>query len=83
MIKKILTSFLYLIGAKQENAIRQAEKEKTLLIEELSSQNSRLTEQIQEAHNTEMKLMSQIQQLKDQYTYRNTSLQVILLIIHS
>ncbi|XP_075160401.1 bicaudal D-related protein homolog isoform X2 [Haematobia irritans] len=59
----------------QENAIRQAEKEKTLLIEELSSQNARLTEQIQEAHNTEMKLMAQIQELKDQYSYRNTSLQ--------
>ncbi|KAM7357604.1 bicaudal D-related protein homolog isoform 3-T3 [Cochliomyia hominivorax] len=59
----------------QENAIRQAEKEKTLLIEELTSQNTRLTEQIQEAHNTEMKLMSQIQELKDQYSYRNSSLQ--------
>ncbi|XP_065360041.1 bicaudal D-related protein homolog isoform X2 [Calliphora vicina] len=59
----------------QDNAIRQAEKEKTILIEELSSQNSRLTEQIQEAHNTEMKLMSQIQELKDQYSYRNSSLQ--------
>ncbi|XP_058985279.1 bicaudal D-related protein homolog isoform X2 [Musca domestica] len=59
----------------QEIAIRQAEKEKTLIIEELTSQNARLTEQIQEAHNTEMKLMSQIQELKDQYQYRNTSLQ--------
>ncbi|KAI9587246.1 hypothetical protein GQX74_003093 [Glossina fuscipes] len=59
----------------QENAIRQAEKEKTLLIEELSNQNARLTEQIQEAHATEIKLMAQIQELKDQYNYRNTSLQ--------
>ncbi|XP_073836985.1 bicaudal D-related protein homolog isoform X2 [Musca autumnalis] len=59
----------------QEIAIRQAEKEKTMIIEELTSQNARLTEQIQEAHNTEMKLMSQIQELKDQYQYRNTSLQ--------
>uniref|UniRef100_A0A1A9Z1R1 Uncharacterized protein n=1 Tax=Glossina pallidipes TaxID=7398 RepID=A0A1A9Z1R1_GLOPL len=59
----------------QENAIRQAEKEKTLLIEELSNQNARLTEQIQEAHAAEIKLMAQIQELKDQYNYRNTSLQ--------
>lgn len=59
----------------QENAIRHAEKEKTLLIEELSTQNARLTEQIQEAHATEIKLMTQIQELKDQYNYRNTSLQ--------
>ena len=64
----------------QDNAIRQAEKEKTLLIEELSHQNTRLTEQIQEAHNTEMKLVSQIQELKDQYNYRSTSLQVSLSI---
>lgn len=60
----------------QENAIRQAEKEKTILIDELTHQNTRLTEQIQEAHTTELKLMSQIQELKDQYNYRNTSLQV-------
>ena len=60
----------------QDNAIRQAEKEKTMLIEELSHQNSRLTEQIQEAHNTELKLIAQIAELKDQYNYRNTSLQV-------
>ncbi|XP_037955896.1 bicaudal D-related protein homolog [Teleopsis dalmanni] len=59
----------------QDNAIRQAEKEKTVLIDELTHQNTRLTEQIQEAHATEMKLMSQIQELKDQYSYRNTSLQ--------
>lgn len=59
----------------QENAIRQAEKEKTILIDELTHQNTRLTEQIQEAHATELKLVSQIQELKDQYNYRNTSLQ--------
>ncbi|XP_055908076.1 bicaudal D-related protein homolog isoform X2 [Eupeodes corollae] len=59
----------------QENAIRQAEKEKIILIDELSNQNSRLTEQIQEAHSTEAKLIAQIQQLKDQYNYRNSSLQ--------
>lgn len=59
----------------QENAIRQAEKEKTILIDELSNQNARLTEQIQEAHSTEAKLVAQIQQLKDQYNYRNSSLQ--------
>ncbi|XP_067643440.1 bicaudal D-related protein homolog isoform X2 [Eurosta solidaginis] len=59
----------------QDNAIRQAEKEKTILIDELTHQNTRLTEQIQEARATELKLMSQVQELKDQYNYRNTSLQ--------
>lgn len=60
----------------QDVAIRQAEKEKTILIDELQHQNTRLTEQIQDAHATEMKLSAQIQELKDQYHYRNSSLQV-------
>lgn len=64
----------------QDTAIRQAEKEKTILIDELQHQNTRLTEQIQEAHATELKLSAQIQELKDQYHYRNSSLQVGLLI---
>ncbi|KAH8261578.1 hypothetical protein KR044_011878 [Drosophila immigrans] len=59
----------------QDAAIRQAEKEKTILIDELQHQNTRLTEQIQEAHATEIKLSAQIQELKDQYHYRNSSLQ--------
>ncbi|EDW70977.1 bicaudal D-related protein homolog isoform X1 [Drosophila virilis] len=59
----------------QDVAIRQAEKEKTILIDELQHQNTRLTEQIQDAHATEMKLSAQIQELKDQYHYRNSSLQ--------
>ncbi|SPP76463.1 bicaudal D-related protein homolog isoform X1 [Drosophila guanche] len=59
----------------QDMAIRQAEKEKTILIDELQHQNTRLTEQIQEAHATELKLSAQIQELKDQYHYRNSSLQ--------
>lgn len=65
----------------QDAAIRQAEKEKTILIDELQHQNTRLTEQIQEAHATEMKLSAQIQELKDQYHYRNSSLQVIISIL--
>jgi len=65
----------------QDVAIRQAEKEKTILIDELQHQNTRLTEQIQEAHATEMKLSAQIQELKDQYHYRNSSLQVCSLYI--
>lgn len=65
----------------QDAAIRQAEKEKTILIDELQHQNTRLTEQIQEAHATEMKLSAQIQELKDQYHYRNSSLQVNINIL--
>lgn len=59
----------------QETSIRQAEREKALLIDELTSQNSRLTAQIQEANSVELKLTTQLNQLKEQYNSRNSSLQ--------
>lgn len=60
----------------QEANVRQAEREKTLLIEELSSQNSRLTAQLQEANQIEAQLETQLQDIRDQYSMRSTSLQV-------
>ncbi|GAB0092283.1 Bicaudal D-related protein homolog [Sergentomyia squamirostris] len=59
----------------QEQNVRQAEREKTLLIEELSAQNSRLTSQLQEANHLEAQLTTQLQEVRDQYSLRNTSLQ--------
>lgn len=60
----------------QEQNVRQAEREKTLLIEELTAQNARLTSQLQEANHQEAQLTAQLQEVRDQYSLRNTSLQV-------
>ncbi|XP_059615832.1 bicaudal D-related protein homolog [Phlebotomus argentipes] len=59
----------------QEQNVRQAEREKTLLIEELTAQNARLTSQLQEANHLEAQLTAQLQEVRDQYSLRNTSLQ--------
>lgn len=60
----------------QEQNVRQAEREKTALIDELSQQNQRLTLQLQEANTLEVQLNVQLQEVRDQYSQRNTSLQV-------
>lgn len=60
----------------QEQNVRQAEREKTLLIEELTSQNARLTLQLQEANQLEAQLNVQLQEIRDQYSLRSNSLQV-------
>lgn len=60
----------------QEQNVRQAEREKTALIDELSQQNQRLTVQLQEANQLEAQLNVQLQEVRDQYSQRNTSLQV-------
>ena len=60
----------------QEQSVRQAEREKTALIDELSQQNQRLTIQLQEANQLEAQLNMQLQEARDQYSQRNTSLQV-------
>lgn len=60
----------------QEQNVRQAEREKTALIDELSQQNQRLTIQLQEANHLEVSLNVQLQEVRDQYSQRNTSLQV-------
>lgn len=60
----------------QEQSVRQAEREKAALIEELSQQNQRLTAQLQEANQLEAQLNAQLHEVRDQYSQRNTSLQV-------
>lgn len=60
----------------QEQNVRQAEREKAALIDELSQQNQRLTVQLQEANTLEVQLNVQLQEVRDQYSQRNTSLQV-------
>lgn len=60
----------------QEHNVRQAEREKTALLDELTQQNQRLTVQLQEANQLELQLNVQLQEVRDQYSQRNTSLQV-------
>lgn len=60
----------------QEHNVRQAEREKTALLDELTQQNQRLTVQLQEANQLEVQLNVQLQEVRDQYSQRNTSLQV-------
>lgn len=49
---------------KQETSIRQNEREKNLLIEELTAQNARLTQQLQAATQTETQLQTKLQDIK-------------------
>lgn len=60
----------------QEASVRQAEREKAALIEELSAQNTRLTSQLQEATQIEAQLTNQLQEIRDQCSLRSNSLQV-------
>lgn len=60
----------------QEASVRQAEREKAALIEELSAQNTRLTSQLQEATQIEVQLTNQLQEIRDQCSLRSNSLQV-------
>lgn len=59
----------------QETQIRQNEREKNLLIEELTAQNARLTQQLQAATQTETQLQTKLQDIKDQYSIQHSSLQ--------
>lgn len=62
--------------AHQESAIRQNEREKNMLIEELTAQNARLTSQLQHCSQQETVLTTKLQDVKDQYCLQNSSLQV-------
>lgn len=66
----------------QEASVRQAEREKAALIEELSAQNTRLTSQLQEATQIEAQLTNQLQEIRDQCSLRSTSLQVKSIILN-
>lgn len=67
----------------QETSIRQNEREKNMLIEELTAQNARLTSQLQIASQAENELSSKLQDVKDQFCLQNSSLQVILFVFIS
>lgn len=49
---------------QQETSIRQNDREKNLLIEELTAQNARLTTQLQAATQTETQLQTKLQDIK-------------------
>lgn len=66
--------------SRQETIIRQNEREKNLLIEELSAQNVRLNQQLQLCSQTETELTTKLQDVQDQYCLQNSSLQVIYYI---
>ncbi|CAH0753538.1 unnamed protein product [Bemisia tabaci] len=60
---------------ERENSLKQTEKEKALLISELTEQNQRLQIQIKESSKQEELLTLQLQGLRDQCNLRKSSLQ--------
>lgn len=59
----------------QEQLMKQIEKEKNTLIEELSLQNARLSSELQKSNQTEQQLAQQLQEIRDQYNRRTMSIQ--------
>ncbi|XP_053697948.1 bicaudal D-related protein homolog isoform X2 [Sabethes cyaneus] len=59
----------------QEQIMRQMEREKNLLIEELTAQNTRLSNELKKSNATEMQLSAQLQEIKEQCNRRTLSIQ--------
>ncbi|XP_058116356.1 bicaudal D-related protein homolog [Anopheles ziemanni] len=59
----------------QEQIMRQMEREKNMLIEELTAQNTRLSNELQKSNATEMQLSAQLQEIKEQCNRRTLSIQ--------
>nr|XP_019545187.2 bicaudal D-related protein homolog isoform X2 [Aedes albopictus]XP_019545188.2 bicaudal D-related protein homolog isoform X2 [Aedes albopictus]XP_029724309.1 bicaudal D-related protein homolog isoform X2 [Aedes albopictus]XP_029724317.1 bicaudal D-related protein homolog isoform X2 [Aedes albopictus]XP_029724324.1 bicaudal D-related protein homolog isoform X2 [Aedes albopictus]XP_029724329.1 bicaudal D-related protein homolog isoform X2 [Aedes albopictus]XP_029724341.1 bicaudal D-related p len=59
----------------QEQLMRQMEREKNLLIEELTAQNTRLSNELKKANATELQLSAQLQEIKEQCNRRTLSIQ--------
>lgn len=59
----------------QEQLMRQMEREKNLLIEELTAQNTRLTNELSKSSASELQLSSQLQEIKEQCNRRTLSIQ--------
>lgn len=57
--------------------MRHSEREKNVLVDELTAQNARLTSQLEAANQLEIQLNSKLQEVKNQYTIQHTTLQVI------
>lgn len=59
----------------QEQLVRQFEREKNSLIEELTVQNTRLSQELQKSNQTEGQLQTQLQEIKEQCNRRTMSVQ--------
>lgn len=56
--------------------MRHSEREKNVLVDELTAQNARLTQQLEAANQLEIQLNNKLQEVKSQYTIQHTQLQV-------
>lgn len=56
--------------------MRHNEREKNVLVDELASQNARLTQQLQAANQLEVQLTNKLAELKSQYNIQHQTLQV-------
>lgn len=83
MALKLINDFflLLLYSIKQESSVRNSEREKNVLVEELTSQNARLTAQIEAANQIEVQLTSKLNEMKNQYSIQNNNLQVLKFMI--
>jgi BICD family-like cargo adapter len=59
----------------QEQLLKQTEREKNSLIEEITAQNTRLATELQRSNLTEAQLSSQLNEMRDQFNRRNQSIQ--------
>lgn len=59
---------------QNENSQRQAEREKSLLITQLTEQNQRLTSQLKDSSKTEESLTCELQSMRDQVNHKKTSM---------
>lgn len=59
----------------QEQLMRAMEREKNLLIEELTAQNTRLSNELKKSNATELQLSAQLQEIKEQCNRRTLSIQ--------
>merc|ERR1712088_1057874 len=63
------------MGLEQtENSQRSAEKEKSLLITQLTEQNQRLTSQLKDSSKIEESLTCELQSMRDQVNHKKTSM---------
>lgn len=72
----LLISILIYNLLLQETSVRHNEREKNVLVDELASQNARLTSQLEAANQLEMQLNNKLQELKSQYSIQHQTLQV-------
>lgn len=63
--------------------MRHNEREKNVLVDELASQNARLTQQLQAANQLEVQLNNKLHELKSQYNIQHQTLQVRNHLFHT